>query len=310
MPTTRTEDRESSIQGGAIYALINLLMMWLYFGSSPNASGSDMAIRLLSNFILLVFCCSLLFFNLSNIGRLLPDNTTSGYHRASVGGVLGVFSAILLAALTHALDNESWIFKVFWVQLMALPGAYYIGSSPFLTEKMGGKEELFSGLAFQALITSALWLGLDNWPPSPNDDATVEEKDNTAFCQIGLAMVLLVLFFLLAANLHDSIECIGRSHITHTPSGKTRAIVGSVAGVVAMAFAVIISHALDSKGWLYQLLWSQLGALAGAYFVGNLSYVARLYESGETCARGVQYRGIGRINDIPRTAVDHKHLEE
>jgi hypothetical protein len=89
---------------------------------------------------------------------MLPDNYYKGTNRTYIGAVMSMHVIIIIIAVfTHWIDNKTLPFQVFWIQTLALPGAYIMPK--FF---INGKEQWLWRMGLYRLVNLMLWLDLQN----------------------------------------------------------------------------------------------------------------------------------------------------
>ncbi|THY20649.1 hypothetical protein D6D01_06672 [Aureobasidium pullulans] len=98
---------------------------------------------------LLLFAYVVLSFVIAGITGISegPDNHPFRKARAGIGAMIGVTVAILIAVLSHALEDKSWIYQIFWIRLLAIPSAYLAGHSSSLGHMVGDEHGLIIQIA-------------------------------------------------------------------------------------------------------------------------------------------------------------------
>lgn len=100
---------------------------------------------------------------LNALGKtLLTDDHTKGEYRTWIGALIGTCVAVIIAAFSHWLDEKIFFYQLFWVQVLALPGAYI--TAKFWGKTMNDKEEWLWKVGAYRLVNLMLWLDLQNTP--------------------------------------------------------------------------------------------------------------------------------------------------
>jgi hypothetical protein len=163
IPTSqRMNAKDDLITYGSAYALVTVLLIWLDIGGIPD-NYFDMTGHWISSLSLLIACFVLLRISLNALGKtLLPDDRIKGDYRTCIGALLGMLVAVIIAAFSHWVDEKMFFYQIFWVQVLALPGAYI--AAKFLGKTMNNKEEWLWKLGAYRLVNLMFWLDLQNTP--------------------------------------------------------------------------------------------------------------------------------------------------
>ena len=112
--------KDNSVMYGAGYALVTVLLVWLDLSGLPTDNSFDVVTRWIASLFLLIACFTLLDYILEALGEAtMPDDEDKGKARTSIGAIVSLYMAIILAILSHCLDNKIFIYKLFWIQVPA-----------------------------------------------------------------------------------------------------------------------------------------------------------------------------------------------
>ncbi|KAH0267450.1 hypothetical protein KCU91_g10091, partial [Aureobasidium melanogenum] len=281
--------KDNSVMYGAGYALVTVLLIWLDWSGVPTDTAFDITTHWISSLCLLIACFTLLGHVLEALGEAaLPDDQEKGKARACIGAILSMYMAILLAILSHCLDNKIFIYKLFWIQVPTLPGAYL--ATTRLGNTIDGKEQGLKKTCKYGLVDLLLWIHLQNMPVL-KDGATRKEDDEYALAFIGF---LLGLFILVSTNivyLIDSLNHAVKTRVAENSKGRVLVTLGASMGIGIMMIGAmvpleLIFHILDGKHWMYQILLAEQGALPGAYLIGGSAWLARTYMGQQSTLPG------------------------
>jgi hypothetical protein len=264
--------RDDLITYGSAYALVTVLLIWLDIGGIPD-NYFDMTAHWISSLSLLIACYILLRISLDALGKtLLPDDHIKGDYRTCIGALMGILVVVIVAALTHWIDEKMFFYQLFWVQVLALPGACI--TARFLDNAMNDKEEWLWKFGAYRLINLMLWLDLQNAPP----DSLWELNP---FTFVGWWLSLIVLLFMDVFYLIESIVHDFEPRSKENPKAGVLITVGAITGVgIVLCVMVPLElwfHFLRGKYWVYQILIAELGILPGARLIGYSAWLARLY---------------------------------
>ncbi|KAH0151983.1 hypothetical protein KCU67_g10021, partial [Aureobasidium melanogenum] len=272
--------QDNSVMYGAGYALVTVLLIWLDLSGLPTDTAFDIATHWIGSLCLLITCLTLLSYILEAFGEAtLPDDHDKGKSRASIGAIVSMYMAIILAILSHCLDNKIFIYKLFWIQVPALPGAYI--ATTRLGNTMHGKEKGLNKICTYGLVDLLLWIHLQNFPVL-EDGASREESDEYALAFIGFLLGLFVLFVTNIVCLIDNLDHVVSTRVAEDPKGRLFVTLGAFIGIGIMILGVmapleLVFHLLDGKHWMYQILLAEQGALPGAYLIGGSAWLAKTY---------------------------------
>jgi hypothetical protein len=133
-------DKDNTMTYGASYALVTILLIWLDFHDLPLNTLFDTAAQGVCSMILLSACLTLLLLSLDALGKtMLPRDHDKGTDWTCIGAMLSMHVCIIIAIFSHWLDKKTLAFQIFWIQILALPGAYF--TTNFLGEMINGKEQ-------------------------------------------------------------------------------------------------------------------------------------------------------------------------
>lgn len=276
--------KDNTVMYGAGYALVTVLLIWLDWSGLPTDTSSDSVTRWIGSFGLLIACLTLLWYILEALGKAtLPDDHSKGTTRIYIGALMSILLAIGFASFSHCLDDKIIIYKIFWIQLPALPGAYVAVTS--LGAMMDGRGELKILFAY-GLVDILLWYHMHNFPVFENG-RTAPTTDNDLWAFLGF---LLGLFVLLIANLILlilTLENVVMARVQEIPNGRVLITLGAFMGIGIMILGVmlpleLVFHVLDGKHWMYQILLAEQGALPGAHFIGGSAWLAKIYAGQES----------------------------
>ncbi|CAD0086890.1 unnamed protein product [Aureobasidium mustum] len=268
-------DKDNTVMCGAGYALVTVLLLWLDWSGLPTDTSFDSATRWIGSFCLLIACLVLLGFNVAALGKAtLPDDHDKGTSRAFTGALVTILVAIGYALLSHCLDDKIFLYKLFWVQVPTLPGAYI--AAKFLGKEMDGRRELKT-LCGYGLVDLLLWIYLHNMDGRTNPQTEDELWAFMGFL-LGLFVLLIANLVLLIMNLENVVE----ARVEEIPNGRVLITLGAFIGIGIMILGVMVPlelafHILDGKHWMYQILLAVQGALPGAYLIGGSAWLAKAY---------------------------------
>ncbi|KAH0377168.1 hypothetical protein KCU92_g9380, partial [Aureobasidium melanogenum] len=272
--------KDNSVMYGAGYALVTVLLIWLDLSDLHTDTSFDIATHWIFSLCLLITCLTLLSYILEALGEAtLPDDHDKGKSRASIGAVVSMYMAIILAILSHCLDNKIFFYKLFWMQVPALPGAYI--ATTRLGNAMDGKEKGLHKICTYGLVDLLLWIHLQTFPVL-EDGASREESDEYALAFIGFLLGLFVLFVTNIVYLTDNLDHVVSTRVAEDPKGRVFVTLGAFMGIAIMILGVmapleLVFHVLDGKHWMYQILLAEQGALPGAYLIGGSAWLAKTY---------------------------------
>jgi len=280
------DDTDDTIMYGSCYALVTILLIWLDFLGVPTESDFDMVAHWISSLVLSTSCLVLLCHLLTALNKalLLPDDHEYRTYRTWIGALLGMHVAVIYAALSHKIDEKMFFYQVFWVQVLALPGAYI--TAKFLGNLINGREEWFWKVSAYRLVNLMLWLDVQNMPIAEEGDP----PDKTQCLVMGWAMVLLTLvlldvFFLIESIVHDFAIRSRENRIA-----RVLIVIGTVTGVgIVLGIMIPIElrfHLLEGRPWFYFILITELGALPGARLIGYSAWLANLYAGRQPALPG------------------------
>lgn len=275
--------KDDAVMCAAGYALVTVLLIWLDWSGLPKDTSFDSFTRWIGSFCLLIACFILLWCNLEPLGRAtLPDDHGKGTSRTYIGALMSILVAIGLAGLSHCLDDKIIIYKLFWVQIPALPGAYI--AATFLGERMDGRGELKILCAY-GLVDLLLWIHLLNVPVF-KDGRTDPQNYDEVWTLIGFFLGLFVLLIVNLILLIITLENIVMARVQEIPNGRVLITLGAFMGIGIMILGVmapleLMLHVLDGKHWMYQILLAEQGALPGAHLIGGSAWLAKIYAGQE-----------------------------
>jgi len=273
------DDTDGAIMYGSCYALVTILLICLDFLGVPTKSDFDMVAHWISSLVLSTSCLILLCHLLTPLGKtlLLPDDHENGTYRTWIGALLGMHAGVIYAALSHKIDEKIFFYQVFWVQFLALPGAYITAN--FLGNWINGREEWFWKVGAYRLVNLMLWLDVQNMPIAEEGDP----YEKTQCLVMGWAMGLLILVLLDAFCLIETIVHDFAIRSRENRKARVLIVIGTVTGV-GIVLGVMIPlelrfHFLDGRPWVYFILIAELGALPGARLIGYSAWLANVYAS-------------------------------
>ncbi|KAG9568758.1 hypothetical protein KCU97_g16258, partial [Aureobasidium melanogenum] len=187
-----------------------------------------------------------------------------GTSRASIGAIV---------------NNKIFIYKLFWIQVPALPGAYI--ATTCLGNTMNGKEKALNKICTYGLVDLLLWIHLHNFPVL-EDGVTSQESDEYALAFIGFLLGLFVLFIANIVFLIDNLDHVVSTRVAEDPKGRVFVTLGAFMGIGIMILGVmapleLVFHILNGKHWMYQILLAEQGALPGEYLIGGSVWLAKTY---------------------------------
>lgn len=211
---------------------------------------------------------------LLSLGKaMLPDDPGKGGLRAFIGASAGVYVAVVLAVVSHWLDEKMFFYQLFWIQSLALPAACI--TVRCLGERLNDKEGWTMWISSYGLVNLFLWLDLQNMP-------VMKDPGQQSFFEGLWVIGYLTLVVLGAAILVMIIDRIVDLRIARDSSGhgKVLTILGTFIGVGIMVLGVmlpleLVFHILDGQHWMYQILLAEMGALPGAYLIGGSAWLAK-----------------------------------
>ena len=270
------DDTDDSIMYASSYALVTILLMFLDYIGVPT-SDFDMVFHWISSLVLTIACLILLKLTLNSLGKaLLPDDHETGRYLTWFGAVLGMHISIIYATLSHKLDDKMFFYQLFWVQILALPGAYV--TARFLGNLLDCREESLWKIGAYRLVNLMLWLDLQN-SPIPEGETPFMQENRFPFGGWVLSLLTLVLldvFFLIESIVQDF-----NIRSARNPKAKVLLTIGTITGVVIMLGIMVPLelkfHFLKDKPWVYFILIAELGALPGAHLIGNSAWLAKIY---------------------------------
>ncbi|KAH0354953.1 hypothetical protein KCU83_g2361, partial [Aureobasidium melanogenum] len=281
--------KDNSVVYGAGYALVTVLLIWLDLSGLPTDTTFDIVTHWIVSLCLLITCFILLSSILEALGEAtLPDDHDKGRSRASIGAIVSMYMAIILAILSHCLNNKIFIYKLFWIQVPALPGAYI--ATTRLGNTMDGKEKGLNKLRTYGLADLLLWIHLQNFPVLENG-ATHQESDEYALAFIGFLLGFFVLFIANIAFLIDNLDHVVSTRVAEDPKGRVFVTLGAFVGIGIMILGVmapleLVFHILNGKHWMYRILLAEQGALPGAYLIGGSAWLAKTYAGQQSILPG------------------------
>ncbi|KAG9946676.1 hypothetical protein KCU85_g6391, partial [Aureobasidium melanogenum] len=286
--------KDNSVMYGAGYALVTVLLVWLDLSGLPTDNSFDVVTRWIASLFLLIACFTLLDYILEALGEAtMPDDEDKGKARTSIGAIVSLYMAIILAILSHCLDNKIFIYKLFWIQVPALPGAYL--ATTRLGNTIDGKEQELKKICKYGLVDMLLWIHLQNMPVL-KDGATRKEDDDHALAFIGFLLGLFILVVTNIVYLIDNLDHAVKTRVAENSKGRVLVTLGASMGIGIMILGVVVPlelifHILDGKHWMYQILLAEQGALPGAYLIGGSAWLARTYTGQQSILPG--YSTIG-----------------
>jgi hypothetical protein len=276
----RPTAKDDTIMYGAGYALVTVLFIWLGFNNVPIKHPFDILAQGVCSLGLLFACVILLAFLLDALGRtMLPDDHDKGTFQTFIGAMVSMHIAIIVAVFTHWLDGKTLPFQIFWIQILALPGAYT--TARFLGKTINGKEQWLWRNGTYRLVNLMIWLNLQNVPGPKEEDP---------FLIVGwvfslFILVLLDIFYLIESIVHNF-----EFKVAQNPQARNLVVIGIFIGV-GMVVGVMVPlklnfHVLEGKHWAYQILIAELGALPGAHLIGGSKWLAKIYAGRQPTSSG------------------------
>jgi hypothetical protein len=285
-PLLRKTPKDNTMTYGAGYALVTVLFIWLEFNNLPLTTPFDILTEGVCSFILLNANLVLLILSLDALGQtMLPDNHDKGTNRTYIGAVMSMHVTVNIVVFTHWVDNKTLPFRVFWIQILALPGACI--TTKFFGNMINGKEQWFWRMGMYRLVNLMLWLDLQNIPDAEEE---IPELGYNPFPLVvwmfsfGL-LVLLDAFYLIESIVHNF-----EFREAENRKAGTLIVLGTFMGVL-LVIGVMIPlelkfHVFKDRYWVYQTLVAELGALPGARLVGYSKWFAKVYEYGQPSLSG------------------------
>ncbi|KAH0367406.1 hypothetical protein KCU65_g4746, partial [Aureobasidium melanogenum] len=280
----RLSTKDNSVMYGAGYALVTVLLLWIDWSGVPTDTAFDITTHWIGSLCLLSACFTLLDYILEALGEAtLPDDQDKGKARTSIGAIVSMYMAIILAILSHCLDDKIFIYKLFWIQVPALPGAYL--ATTRLGNTLDGKEQGLKKICKYGLVDLLLWIHLSNMPVL-KEGATREEDDEYALAFIRFLLGLLILVVINIVYLIDNLDHAVKICVAENSKGRVLVTLGALMGTGIMILGVMVPlelvfHILDGKHWMYQILLAEQGALPGAYLIGGSAWLAKTYTGQE-----------------------------
>jgi hypothetical protein len=204
---------------------------------------------------------------------MLPDDNRMFTYQTFIGAMLSMHITIIVAFFTHWLDGKSLTCQIFWIQILAVPGAYI--TAKFFGKMISGKEEWIWRFGMYRLVNLMLWLSLQVIP--------LDEK--FPFPLMGWILSVFILIALDTFFLIDSIVLNFEIREAENRKAATLVTLGALIGVL-LVIGVMVPlelkfHVSKDKYWAYQILAAELGALPGARLIGYSKWFARIYEYGQ-----------------------------
>lgn len=269
------DDTDDTLMYGSCYTLGAALLIFLDYTGVPTESDFDMVAYWFVSLVLATSCLYLLGATLNALGRaLLPDDREKGEYRTWIGAILGMHIAIIYAALSHRIDDKNILYQVFYMQVLALPGACI--AAKYLGYLIDSRKEWLWKIGAYRLVNLMLWLDMQNIPI-----AVEEEPLKTQCLVVGWALGLFALVFLDVFFLIESIVQDFAIRSATNPKAQVLLIIGTVTGVgIVLAITIPLElkfHLLEGRPWVYYILIAELGALPGAHLIGNSAWLAKIY---------------------------------
>ncbi|THW60855.1 hypothetical protein D6C89_02189 [Aureobasidium pullulans] len=200
-----------------------------------------------------------------------PGDSASEEIRAGIGAMLGIAIAVLLAALTHALDEKGWIYQIFWLQLLAAPCTCLARSSSCFENMTEDKQTVAIQVAGHIMANLLLWFHLENKPVALENDLypLIEPKwfgwGVAICCLLGVSIGL---FFVVSG-------CIIEKHMSDNQRALFLIAFGSLGGMSVMWLMAKLFDYFVHTTILHKLPLIENGALPGAYFIGTSGWLLK-----------------------------------
>lgn len=270
------DDTDDTVMYGSCYALVSVLLIFLDYTGVPTESDFDVVAYWCVSLVLATSCLVLLGYTLDPLGKaLLPDGHEAGIYRTYIGAIFGMHIAIIYAAVSHRIDDKNILYQVFWMQVLALPGAYI--AAKYLGDLIDGRKEWLWKIGAYRLVNLMLWLDMQNIPIAEEGEPPEKNQCLVMAWALGLfVLVLLDVFFLIESIVQDFAIRSARN-----PKAQVLLTIGIVTGVgIVLTIMIPLElkfHLSEDRPWVYFILVAKLGALPGAHLIGNSAWLAKIY---------------------------------